>query len=611
MAENKPFKFLQRQRIALFLAAAFLIALIAAVACGGSATPEPGEAPAQAAATEKPVEPTAVPPTSVPTAIPEIAGQTFEFPLEPAWVAKGKYQPMVMQGVTRFNPGQWDVVSCGGLPSCLQPSSMQFNGLVYHDPSNPIDIICDLCSGWEVSPDGATYTFTILEANWHDGMPVTATDIQFGLDHIVKPDAIRARTDALRDFYEYQTAKVLDDRTVEVPLKFASPLFLINLSSEYMKMYPKHATENLSQDDAHVAGRLVGSGAWKLKDFEPQVAIEYERNQDYFKPGRPFFDGLKFTIISDYNRVLAALQVGQAYATGGPNIGTYGNEDSVVLQRETDGRVRYYFIEDAVSSWMVLHANKPPFDDPRVRRAVFLAIDRKELTDIVRCREELGCFGSQGTFFPRKGGFNVEPLDELTSVPGWRVPKDPDIAEAKMLMEEAGYGDGIDGMSWNLSSSPTGIKQAEVVTEQLRTTIGMDVSLEIADRASAVARIREGTANMSADGSGVIITDPSDYLNQHFTIGTHKNPDAWSDPRLDKVIDAQARELDPAKRLDLFKEALEVLREGHSQFVPMTWGYSGGLLDYRLQGYNVPESEQQVKHWEGIWWDPDVPLPPP
>ena len=77
MAENKPFKFLQRQRIALFLAAAFLIA---AVACGGSATPEPGEAPAQAAATEKPVEPTAVPPTSVPTAIPEIADRPLSFP---------------------------------------------------------------------------------------------------------------------------------------------------------------------------------------------------------------------------------------------------------------------------------------------------------------------------------------------------------------------------------------------------------------------------------------------------------------------------------------------------------------------------------------------------
>ena len=205
----------------------------------------------------------------------------------------------------------------------------------------------------------------------------------------------------------------------------------------------------------------------------------------------------------------------------------------------------------------------------------------------------------------------MEPLDELTQVPGWRQPKAPDIAEAKLLMSEAGYADGIDGLSWNLSTSPTGIKQAEVVADQLRSTLGIDVTIEPADRASTVARIREGSANMSSDGSGVIISDPSDYLNQHFTIGTHKNPDGWSDPRLDTIINAQARELDPGKRLELFKQALEVLREGHSQFVPMTWGYSGGLLDYRLQGYNVPESEQQVKHWEAIWWDPDVPQPPP
>ena len=215
------------------------------------------------------------------------------------------------------------MVACGGLPTCLQPSSMQFNGLVYHDPSDPIQIVCDLCESWEVSADGATYTFKVREANWHDGEPVTASDIQYSLDRITEPDAIRARTKALGDFYDYQTAKVLNDRTIEVPLKFGSPLFLINLSSEYMKMYPKHATENLSPDEANQAGKLLGSGPWKLKEFEPQVSIEYERNQDYFnqdyfKEGRPFFDGMKFTVIRDYNRRLAALQVGQVFTTGGP-----------------------------------------------------------------------------------------------------------------------------------------------------------------------------------------------------------------------------------------------------------------------------------------------------
>ena len=66
-------------------------------------------------------------------------------------------------------------------------------------------------------------------------------------------------------------------------------------------------------------------------------------------------------------------------------------------------------------------------------------------------------------------------------------------------------------------------------------------------------------------------------------------------------------ERDPAERLELFQQALEVLREGQSQWVPTSWGYSGAVVDYRLRGYNVPELEQLIKHWEAIWWGPEVP----
>jgi hypothetical protein len=65
---------------------------------------------------------------STPTVSPE--GQTFTFPWPPEWVARGKYQKMVLRGITGFNPGQWDVQACGTLPDCLMPSGPQFNGLV-------------------------------------------------------------------------------------------------------------------------------------------------------------------------------------------------------------------------------------------------------------------------------------------------------------------------------------------------------------------------------------------------------------------------------------------------------------------------------------------------
>lgn len=263
-------------------------ALLIAVACGGSATSEQDTAPAQV---NTRVPATEVPAISVPTAIPAAAGQTFTFPEVPGWVAKGKYQPIVLQGLTGFNPGQWDVQSCGGLPTCLQPSSMQFSGLVYHDPNDPIEIICDLCKSWEVSPDGQTYTFKIREGNWHDGVAITANDVQYSMDRIVEPDAIRARTAAMRDFYEYKTATVIDDRTVEIPIKFPGPLFLINLSSEYMKMYAKHATPSLSHDEANQPGNLLVPALGNSRSSSPRFRSSTRETRTSSKKAGPSLMG--------------------------------------------------------------------------------------------------------------------------------------------------------------------------------------------------------------------------------------------------------------------------------------------------------------------------------
>jgi peptide/nickel transport system substrate-binding protein len=516
---------------------------------------------------------------------------------------------MLLRGITGFNPGQWDVQACGTLPDCLMPAGPLFNGLVYHNPVKPDEIVCDLCESWTVSPDGKTYIFRLREAQWHDETPVTAEDIKFSLDRITEPGAIRVRTGVLRTFYAYQSAEVVDARTIRVPIKFASPLFLKNLASEYMKMYPKHIAQGLSPEEAQQPGKLIGSGPWKLKEFKPHIAIEYVRNPHYFKKGLPFFDGMIFTIVRDYNRRLAAMQVGQAQTTEGPTIGSYGNEDPLRTQAETRGKVRAIYIPEAVQTYLVLHMNKPPFNDPRVRRAVFLAIDRQELVKIVRCVEPYGCFGSVGTFLPNKGGQVVESPEDLAQTPGWRQPKDQDIAAARALMAAAGYANGVKA-TLNLTTVPAGVRIGEVMAEQLRKSLGLEFTLETVDRATSVDRIMRGTHNASLDSSGVILLDPADYLNQHFLLmGGQKNPDSWSHPRLTEIIETQAREPEPAKRLSLFKEAVKILQQGESHVVPLTWGSSGGMMDYRLQNFHVPGSEQIVKQFEHIWWDPNAPLP--
>jgi ABC-type transport system substrate-binding protein len=162
----------------------------------------------------------------------------------------------------------------------------------------------------------------------------------------------------------------------------------------------------------------------------------------------------------------------------------------------------------------------------------------------------------------------------------------------------------------NLTTVPAVLRHGEVIAEQLRKSLGLELTLEAVDRATSVDRTVRGTHHASLDSSGVILLDPADYLNQHFLVmGGQKNPDSWSHPRLTEITEAQARESDPVKRLALFKEAVDILRQGESHVVPLTWGYSGGMMDYRLQNFHVPGSEQIVKHFEHIWWDPDAPLP--
>ena len=256
----------------LLISALLMLALMVAVACGESAAPTTAAAPQVS-------DPGPTTPALAPTTLAVQSGNTFSFPLSPSWVADGKYQPMVFEQVHATNPGLWDMHFAGHLTATAVPAGPLHNQLVEFNPVNPTEIIGDLAESWTVSEDGKNYTFRLRDAPWWDGQPVTAEDIVFSLDRITLPDAVRTRTAALRGFYEYQTAQVVDPKTVEVPVKFATPLFLLNLGTDYMKMYPKHATENLPQDEANQAGKLLGSGPWMLKEFKPRSPLSTRRPQ--------------------------------------------------------------------------------------------------------------------------------------------------------------------------------------------------------------------------------------------------------------------------------------------------------------------------------------------
>ena len=545
-------------------------------------------------------------PTRTPVPLVVIKSKSSSFPLKPDWVAKGKHQGMVLDIAARTNPGTWDVHSGSSMFATLVPSSPQFNQLVEFNPVNPSEIIGDLAESWEVNADGTVYTFRIHDATWSDGQPVTAEDILFSLDRITLPGAIRARTKVLTAYYEHGTGKVIDKKTVAVPLKFPAAAFLINLASDYMKMYPKH--QGLTQKEANKAFGLIGSGPWILKEFESKSVYEYERNPNYFKTGRPFLDGLRFNILGrNIPRIYASLQVGQVFMTEAMS-STYVPVEVFKVQEESNGRIRALTMKDGSGSAWLLNISKPPFDDPRVRRAMYLAIDRNAAVDTIYCQNDYGqCFGSPGVFVHGKVNDEwVQDPDGLAKLPGYGLRlgggRARDIAEAKALLAEAGYADGFKVLL-NLSTSTRSVVRAELLTERLRQQFGIDFTMEPADRSTQAARMLDGSHHASDTTSAAIVPDAADNLNQHFLKDIVKNPDNWEEPEAAKLITAQERELDPAKRLAMLRRIVEILQKGESHYVPVLRFDQGGLMDYRIQNFVVAGSIQLVRKWDHIWWD--------
>ena len=385
------------------LALGALIALLAIAACGGTATPDQAD---DSGGSETAATPTLDPFAGVqeptPTARLDATNTPVPVPTamaadqRPDWWVEGesKHYRGDFPLVATSNPGFWDVHYGGSMNTVLIPSGPRFNQLLEYNPVNPGEIIGDLAVSWESYEDGDEFGYIFHlhpDANFTDGQPVTADDVAYSIDRItlgqVEEGVLRARTGFLNNFVKHGTAEAIDDKTVKIPLRFPAASFLPNLASDYMKIYPKHVAENLTQEQANQgftqveaiaainAGQpvsLIGSGPWMLREWEKDQGYSYDRNPNYFKEGRPFFDGLRIFLISDTSRRLAALQAGQVYGTYQPVTGSNRPEDMARLEEDTDGRVRAFILEAAGIQAFFLNHDKPPFDDPRVRRAFYL-----------------------------------------------------------------------------------------------------------------------------------------------------------------------------------------------------------------------------------------------
>ena len=506
----------------------------------------------------------------------------------PAVVAVTKFGGKVNMQDYSFPPPNWHPHATN--TSHIKNTSGIYNQLIEYNPEteDAFDLRGDLATKWEVNDDGTAYIFYLNEkAMWQDGEPVTAEDVVYSLDSMVDPDAQPPRVvplPALKPYYKRLTARAIDNYTVEVPIQIRfAPDFIPTLALDFNKIVAKHWAESDVDNSTQKWENQMGSGPFMPGRFSKDVSVELVKNENYWKEGLPRLDGMTHFKIVDKGTVIAAYKTEQVLLT---NIGVtqLSNKEAAQLAKEESGKLRVEYVQNCCFFFFFMNNTKPPFDDPRVRQAVNLAIDRRALYET---------FGAPGidTYAPALGSgtWFGRTQEEIAELPGWREldgKKHPDdLAKAKELLAEAGYPDGfdIDMMVRQVVEFPD---QAVMEKEDL-TKIGINATIALVDSGTGFKRYLDGDWIVATQGSAHFLPEPDAIFGRTFMpsgswsrFARHVPPQWFQDD-----YTKQAGEPDQEKRKAILQKMEDFLIYEDPGCCPITyWTARNWIFNSKIKG---------------------------
>src|SRR6202043_2783231 len=254
-----------------------------------------------------------------------------------------------------------------------------FNNLVMYDQhvgqNSWASIVPDLAKSWSWSEDGTELTLPLREGiKWHDGKPFTAKDVRCTWELLKGEGTEKLRVNPRKIWYSnLERVTTNGDYEVTFHLKRPQPAFIALLASGMSPVYPCHVSPK------DMRQHPIGTGPFKFVEFKPNEYIKVARNPDYWKSGRPYLDGIEYTIIRSPSTWILALGTRQFDRTGPGFI-------PISLLKEIKSQAPEMNCE--IASWntsrtAIMNRAAPPFDNPQLRRAIMLALDRKAFIDII------------------------------------------------------------------------------------------------------------------------------------------------------------------------------------------------------------------------------------
>ena len=538
------------------IVAILTISMLAAVACGGAEEPDGGsQAGSSSAAGSAPVQqPTAAEPEATSTPLPaSLPTEVVDNP-----VTKDAYVDAEYGGILRRggygDPSHYDLMQVSSVSNSFK-QMMLLNGVLRY---NPLDagktIIADLATTWDVSEDGTVWTFPLREGvKFHDGTIMNADDVAASWTRVLDPPAgvVSARKGLYDPFGP--TVEVVDPLTVQFTFAKAPPLkYGLNaFALEWHGVFPKSFLEANNYDLKLNGQKAPGTGAFRFLDHQEGEVWKNERFPDYWNEGLPYLDEVwTFPLGSSTNRSAALLagNVDFAQTVDPAAYELMQNDDSFKGQFEGQAFSSYSY------SAIWFNTDREPWNDPLVRRAMWLAIDRDALHEIGG-EWFFGYKGGTGWTFPEQA-YQL-PQDEVDARLIFDRPAAE--AEAKRLMEEAGYADGIENVDLLWRAGPFREAAAQVAQLEFQRILGIKSELRAAPFAVWFEELANRNFDITVGAIAAPFIDPSAYLNNWYRCGGGENHSNYCNAEFDAIMDQVDVETDPEKRHELVQQAAGIL----------------------------------------------------
>jgi peptide/nickel transport system substrate-binding protein len=501
-------------------------------------------------------------------------------------------------GVLRYaitsRPPHFDVHQSGTINS-LGSQGCMFDNLIRRDPRDSGQtIIPDLAHSWDIAKDGTSYTFFLRKGVlFHDGAELTSADVKATFDRIAKPPpGILIPRSIL--FSTVSDITTPDKYTVQFKLSEPRPAnFVMSaIASGWNVIVSKKTLEehnyNLRKVEVY-----PGTGPFKSKRRVENEVWVMEKNTAYWNEGMPYLDGIEF-----YHALPFSTELGSAILSGRVDYARIVDPVTTRKAAAMPGMSTATFNQSVIHGTWV-NTRHTPLDDPRVRRAMHLALDRPVLIDVV---QDVTPMQVGGFIYPFSDF--ATPKEALFKRIGYQEDNTAALKEAQALMAAAGHAGGIKGLDFLVRDVASFKLWAQAIQAMLKESINVECKLRTAVESVWFDDIASGHYDLAIGAIVSTLLDPSDYFNAWYKGTGPQNYSAWNNATFNDRQPQIDREVDPAKRLALVHED-EALMEQDPPVLPVAWEKINDIYYNYVKGHNPKDyfGVYDVVRFDTFWLD--------